>query len=73
MLTPSKSRALGFNAAAEAIDQADVYGGPEAAAEAYSQNLFDTLGELGVKDGDALIHDAAEAFRDKLRAHGVQF
>lgn len=70
ILTASECRALGYNNAREALDQAGGMGLAEA-VDAYGQNLLDTLGENGVRDGDPVIIEATSAFLDLLHERGV--
>lgn len=73
MLTPSEAREIGHANAASAIDQAASCDGIEDAVDSYGLNALQTLGELGVKDGDPIINQTVDAFLAVLTKHGITY
>ena len=73
MLTAREARAIGHDNAATAIDQVASYDGIEDAVDSYGLNALQTLGELGVKDGDPVIDETVRAFLAVLTKHGITY
>lgn len=73
MLTPNEARDIGRANAASAIDQVASYEGIEDAVDSYGLNALQTLGEMGVKDGDPVINQTVDAFLAVLTKHGITY
>lgn len=72
-ITATKARDIGTSNASAAIDQVSSFDSLENAIESYGLNALQTLGELGVKNGDKVIDETTRAFLAVLAKNGISY